>query len=38
MPDLRMFFGANRRWLSHYGFRPLQMPTLFGRGALNSGS
>jgi phenylalanyl-tRNA synthetase alpha chain len=30
MPDLRTFFDADVRWLSHYGFRPLDMPTLFG--------
>jgi phenylalanyl-tRNA synthetase alpha chain len=28
MPDLRAFFEADARWLSHYGFRPLDMPTL----------
>ena len=30
MPDLRAFFDADVRWLQHYGFRPLDMPTLFG--------
>jgi phenylalanyl-tRNA synthetase alpha chain len=30
MPDLRAFFDADVRWLEHYGFRPLDMPTLFG--------
>ncbi|MGN6535431.1 MAG: phenylalanine--tRNA ligase subunit alpha [Mesorhizobium sp.] len=30
MPDLRPFFDADVRWLAHYGFRPLDMPTLFG--------
>jgi phenylalanyl-tRNA synthetase alpha chain len=30
MPDLRAFFDADQKWLSHYGFRPLDMPTLFG--------
>ncbi|MEP9397695.1 phenylalanine--tRNA ligase subunit alpha [Mesorhizobium sp. KR2-14] len=30
MPDLRAFFDADVRWLAHYGFRPLDMPTLFG--------
>jgi len=29
MPDLRDFFDADSRWLRHYGFRPLDMPTLF---------
>jgi len=30
MPDLRPFFEADVRWLSHYGFRPLDFPTLAG--------
>jgi phenylalanyl-tRNA synthetase alpha chain len=30
MPDLRAFFDADVRWLQHYGFRPLDLPTLFG--------
>ena len=30
MPDLRAFFDADVRWMKHYGFRPLDMPTLFG--------
>ncbi|GLQ12367.1 phenylalanine--tRNA ligase alpha subunit [Devosia yakushimensis] len=30
MPDLRAFFDADQRWLNHYGFRPLDLPTLFG--------
>ena len=30
MPDLRDLFGADARWLSHYGFRPLDFPTLAG--------
>ena len=29
MPDLRAFFDADVRWMKHYGFRPLDMPTLF---------
>jgi phenylalanyl-tRNA synthetase alpha chain len=29
MPDLRNFYDADVRWLAHYGFRPLDMPTLF---------
>jgi phenylalanyl-tRNA synthetase alpha chain len=28
MADLRAFFEADVRWLSHYGFRPLDFPTL----------
>jgi phenylalanyl-tRNA synthetase alpha chain len=30
MPDLRPFFEADLRWLSHYGFRPLDLPSLVG--------
>ncbi|GJD30313.1 Phenylalanine--tRNA ligase alpha subunit [Methylobacterium adhaesivum] len=28
MPDLRPFFEADARWLDHYGFRPLDIPSL----------
>ena len=31
MNDLRPFFEADVRWLAHYGFRPLDLPTLAGR-------
>jgi phenylalanyl-tRNA synthetase alpha chain len=30
MHDLRAFFEADMRWLAHYGFRPLDFPTLAG--------
>ena len=30
MSDLRALFEADVRWLSHYGFRPLDVPTLAG--------
>jgi len=30
MTDLRPFFDADVRWLQHYGFRPLDLPTLAG--------
>ncbi|HEV2557588.1 MAG TPA: phenylalanine--tRNA ligase subunit alpha [Microvirga sp.] len=30
MPDLRPFFEADVRWLNHYGFRPLDLPSLVG--------
>ncbi len=30
MPDLRAFFAADLRWLKHYGFLPLSVPTLAG--------
>ena len=30
MPDLRDFFDADLRWIDHYGFKPLDVPTLAG--------
>lgn len=30
MPDLRAFFSGDLRWLKHYGFPPLSVPTLAG--------
>jgi len=30
MPDLRAFFDVDVRWLNHYGFRPLDLPSLAG--------
>jgi phenylalanyl-tRNA synthetase alpha chain len=30
IPDLRTFFAADLRWLKHYGFLPLDIPTLSG--------
>ncbi len=30
MPDLRDFFDADLRWIDHYGFKPLEVPTLAG--------
>ncbi len=30
MPDLRPFFGADLRWLKHYGFLPFDVPTIAG--------
>ncbi|MEM6664859.1 MAG: phenylalanine--tRNA ligase subunit alpha [Pseudomonadota bacterium] len=30
MPDLRAFFDADVRWLEHYGFAPLDVPSLAG--------
>ena len=30
MPDLRAFFAGDIRWLKHYGFPPLAIPTLAG--------
>ena len=30
LPDLRDLFEADLRWIRHYGFRPLEIPTLAG--------
>ena len=30
IPDLRTFFDSDLRWLRHYGFRSLNVPTLAG--------
>jgi phenylalanyl-tRNA synthetase alpha chain len=30
IPDLRAFFDSDLRWLKHYGFVPLDVPTLGG--------
>ena len=30
IPDLRAFFDADLRWLRHYGFSALEMPSLTG--------
>ena len=30
IPDLRAFFNADLRWLKHYGFLPLDVPSLAG--------
>jgi phenylalanyl-tRNA synthetase alpha chain len=30
IPDLRAFFDSDLRWLRHYGFAPLEVPTLHG--------
>lgn len=30
MPDLRAFFNADIRWLKHYGFLPIDVPTMAG--------
>ena len=30
MPDIRSFFETDLRWLKHYGFQPLDIPTLDG--------
>ena len=34
IPDLRAFFEADLRWLRHYGFSALNVPTLAGRAVV----
>ncbi|MEO1066025.1 MAG: phenylalanine--tRNA ligase subunit alpha [Pseudomonadota bacterium] len=29
-PDLRAFFDADARWIKHYGFRPMDVPSMVG--------
>jgi phenylalanyl-tRNA synthetase alpha chain len=36
MDDLRAFFDGDGRWLSHYGFSPLDVPTLSGGVGVRS--
>jgi len=31
IPDLRTFYDTDMRWLKHYGFQPLDVPSLVGR-------
>jgi phenylalanyl-tRNA synthetase alpha chain len=37
IPDLRTFYDSDLRWLRHYGFLPLDLPSLV-RGPLSGGS
>tara|TARA_B100000315_G_C14576461_1_gene588144 strand:+ start:1010 stop:2086 length:1077 start_codon:yes stop_codon:yes gene_type:complete len=34
IPDLRTFYDTDMRWLKHYGFQPLDVPSLVGRAGL----
>ena len=36
MDDLRAFFDGDARWLSHYGFSALDVPTLSGGVGVRS--
>ncbi len=38
IPDLRNFFDADLRWIKHYGFLPLDVPTVTNGLSLNGGS
>lgn len=37
IPDLRSFFDADMRWIKHYGFLPLDIPTVTSGLSLNGG-
>lgn len=37
IPDLRSFFDADMRWIKHYGFLPMDIPTITGGLSLNGG-
>ena len=37
IPDLRSFFDADMRWIKHYGFLPLDVPTVTSGLSLNGG-
>ena len=37
IPDLRSFFDADMRWIRHYGFLPLDIPTITSGLSLNGG-
>ena len=37
IPDLRNFFDADMRWIKHYGFAPLDVPSVTGGLTMNAG-
>ena len=37
IPDLRSFFEADMRWMKHYGFLPLDVPTVTSGLSFNAG-
>ena len=37
IPDLRSFFEADMRWMKHYGFLPLDVPTITNGLSFNAG-
>ena len=38
IPDLRTFFDSDLRWLKHYGFIPLDIPSVTGGLSSNGGA
>ncbi len=37
IPDIRSFFEADMRWIKHYGFLPLDVPTITSGLSMNGG-
>ncbi len=37
IPDIRSFFDADMRWIKHYGFLPLDIPTTLSGLSMNGG-
>ena len=37
IPDLRSFFDGDMRWMKHYGFLPLDIPTITNGLSFNAG-
>lgn len=38
IPDIRSFFDADMRWIKHYGFLPLDIPSITSGLSMNAGS
>ena len=38
IPDLRTFYDSDLRWLRHYGFQSLDVPSMVGRSGLGGAS
>jgi len=38
IPDLRTFYDSDLRWLRHYGFQSLDVPSMVGRASLGGAS
>ena len=38
IPDLRTFYDSDLRWLRHYGFQSLDVPSMVGRSSLGGAS
>jgi len=38
IPDLRTFYDSDLRWLRHYGFVPLDVPSMVGGPLMMGGA